>query len=72
MLSDIAGIEMVAVGYIELANRGRRVDEDELWKAVKLRGASRESIRNAERLCDAAMVNATTIVEDIRLPGVQS
>jgi hypothetical protein len=70
MLSDIAGIEMVAVGYIELANRGRRVDEDELWKAVKLRGASRESI--AERLCDAAMVNATTIVEDIRLPGVQS
>lgn len=57
MLRDIAGIDMVAAGYIEF-DRCRSRDPDEVWKAPKLGAASRESIENAAKVCGVAMVYA--------------
>lgn len=62
-LSDIAGIDMVAAGYIELkAFRSTKVEE--VWKAVKLGEASRDQIESAENVCEVAMVDEKTSTED--------
>ena len=59
MLSDIAGIDMVAVGYIE-CKAFRSIGLEEVWKAKKRGEASRKSIESAERVCEVAIIDATT------------
>ena len=58
-LSDIAGIDKLAVDCTLVDNSGRGLD-DEIWKIAKLRGASRDSIANAAKACPVAMMDVAS------------
>lgn len=58
--SDIVGIDMVAGESSRFENRGSGLNVDDVWRALKVRGLSRESTANDANACEVAMMGAAT------------